>query len=45
MSYYSSYDASALIGVYLAAFAFGIIFYVWFALALSKVFTKLGAEG
>lgn len=45
MNNYGGVDASALVGIYIAYFAFIIILYVWSALALSKVFTKLGEQG
>lgn len=45
MNNYNSVDTSTLIGISVAYLAFFIIFYVWMALALSKVFTKLGEQG
>ena len=42
---YGSVDSGALAGLGVAYFAFIVIIYVWMALALSKVFTKLGEQG
>jgi len=45
MNSYGSVDPGALAALSVAYFAFFVIFYVWMALALSKVFTKLGEQG
>ncbi len=42
---YGSVDPTALAGIGVALFAFFVIFYVWVALALASVFTKLGEQG